>query len=69
MSLSAKARIFAPEAGSKGLDPQVGYLPSCFPGSIRRIGFVLLRINAKQAMVQPRHGRHHGDEPDAAKPS
>lgn len=49
--------------------PQVGSLPSCFPGSIRRAGFVLLRINAKQAKMEPRHGRHDGDEADAAKPS
>lgn len=52
-----------------GSAPQAGSLTSCFPGSIRCAGFVLLRINAKQAKMGPRHGRHDGDEADAAKPS
>ena len=69
MSLSAKARIPALEAVSMGLAPQAGPLTSCFPGSIPCAGFVLLRINAKQAKMGPRHGRHDGDEADAAKPS
>jgi hypothetical protein len=69
MSLSAKARIPAVVMMPAAYVLQVPSRSSCFPGSIRHGLFVLLRINAKRAMMGPRHGRHDGDKADAAKSS